>query len=119
MKYMLLIYSNPATRETLSKEMDQVAAEVGALMEELTASGEWVGGEALADETNAKSVRVRDGVPTVTDGPFVEAKEFLGGYCIFDCDSLERATEIAARWPDARYNAVELRPLMNPAGMEM
>ena len=62
---------------------------------------------------------MRGGVPAITDGPYVEAKEQLAGYCLLECESLERATEIAARWPDASYAAVELRPLMGPSGTEM
>jgi hypothetical protein len=120
MKYMLLIYQNPAVLEALSEEdRNAVFGEVDAIMQELTESGEWVGGEALADPSNAKTVRVRGGMPAVTDGPFVESKEQLAGYCLFECESQERAIDIAARWPDARYNAVELRPLMNEAGTEM
>jgi hypothetical protein len=119
-KYILLIYQNPATVETFSEEeRDRVMAEAGELMEELTQSGEWVGGEALADPSNTKTVRVRGGVPAVTDGPFVEAKEQLVGYSIVECETPERATEIAARWPDARYWAMEVRPIMEPGGEEM
>jgi hypothetical protein len=55
----------------------------------------------------------------VTDGPFPEAKEHLAGYCLLQCDTPERADEIAAAWPDARFNGVELRPILDPAGMEM
>ncbi len=119
MKYMLMIYSNPTMVQALGEDLGQVMSEVETLINELTESGEWIGGEALADPAQALTIRVRDGVPTVTDGPFVEAKEHLAGYCLFECDSVERATEIAARWPDARFHAVELRPLMQPAGMEM
>ncbi|WP_233507333.1 YciI family protein [Spongiactinospora gelatinilytica] len=53
---------------------------------------EWIGGEALADPFNSRTVRVRDGVPAVTDGPYLEAKEHLAGYCLVECESLERAT---------------------------
>jgi hypothetical protein len=119
-KYMLLIYQNPSIRETLSEdERNQAMDEAGAIMNELTESGEWVGGEALADPSNSKTIRVRDGVPVITDGPFAETKEQLAGFCLFECESLERATEIAARWPDARYHGVELRPLMTATGTEM
>jgi hypothetical protein len=119
-KYILLIYQNPATWETFSEEeRNRVMVEVGEIMEELTKSGEWVGGEGLADPSNTKTVRVRDGVPAVTDGPFVESKEQLAGYCIVECETPERATEIAARWPDARYWAMEVRPIMEPGGEEM
>jgi hypothetical protein len=119
-KYILLIYQNPATWETFSEEeRDRVMNEVGEIMEELTRSGEWIGGEGLADPSNTKTIRVRDGVPAVTDGPFVESKEQLAGYCIVECETPERATEIAARWPDARYWAMEVRPIMEPSGEEM
>ena len=120
MKYLLLIYNNPATYQAWS-EADRAAlfAEVDGLMRELTESGELVGGEALADASRTRTVRLRDGVPVVTDGPFAEAKEQVAGYLMVECDSLERATEIAARWPDARYFALEVRPVMQPSGMEM
>jgi hypothetical protein len=119
-KYMLLIYSNPATWEALSdEERDGMMAEADAIIEELTESGEWVGGEALADPANTRTVRVRGGVPVVTDGPFAEAKEHLAGYCLIDCERLERATEIAARWPDARLVGVELRPIMHQGGTDV
>jgi hypothetical protein len=120
MKYMLLIYDNPDTRELFFGPLGaELMSEVDALMKELTESGELVGGEALADQSNSKTVRVRDGVPAITDGPFAEAKEQMGGYLIVECESLERATEIAARWPNARFCAMEVRPLMDTAGTEM
>ena len=65
--------------------------EFDALSESCTASGELVGGAALADPPNSRTVRVRDGVPAVTDGPFAEAKEQLAGYYVVDCESIERA----------------------------
>ncbi|MPZ89798.1 MAG: hypothetical protein GEU81_17445 [Nitriliruptorales bacterium] len=76
-------------------------SEAEAIMNDLRETGEWVGGEGLADPTTARSVRVRDGVPAVTDGPFAEAKEQIVGYCIVDCDGMYRAVEIATRRPDA------------------
>jgi hypothetical protein len=119
-KYMLLIYQNPASFEALTEhERSQVMADVDTLVDELTKSGELLGGEGLAHPSNTKTVKVRDGVPVVTDGPYLEAKEHLVGYCMVECDSVERATEIAIRWPDARYWAVEVRPLMVHAGTEM
>ncbi len=117
---MLLIYNNPATFDALSEEeRDGLMGEVDALMTELTESGEWVGGEALADSSQTRTVRVRGGVTAVTDGPYAEAKEQLAGYCMVDCESPERAVEIAARWPDARFWAMEVRPVMDTAGTEM
>jgi hypothetical protein len=119
MKYMLLIYSNPETWEVMSKDIDTVMGEVDEIVRDLTESGEWVGGEALADPVNTRTIRVRERVPAVTDGPYLEAKEHLAGYCVIECDSPERAVEIATRWPDARYNAVEIRPVMDQSGIEM
>ena len=120
MKYMLLIYQNPANWQELSDdERTSIFREVETIMSELTESGEWLGGEGLADPSQTKTVKVRDGAPVVTDGPFLEAKEHFVGYCLFDCETEERAVDLAARWPDARYWAVELRPLMTPSGTEM
>ncbi|GII00586.1 hypothetical protein Pta02_25940 [Planobispora takensis] len=113
MKYMLLIYNNPATLAALSEqEREEVMASVDSILEELTASGELVGGDALAGPELARTVRVRDGVPVTTDGPFAEAKEQLAGYVMVDCATPERAAEIAARWPDARFGAMEVRAVV-------
>jgi hypothetical protein len=119
-KYMLLIYENPGTREAFfSEEGKELMAEIDAVMKELTDSGELVGGEALADPSNTRTVRVQDGVPVTTDGPFAEAKEHLGGYLMVECESIERATEIAARWPSTRFSPMEVRPVMDQGGTEM
>jgi hypothetical protein len=116
-KYMLLIYNNPAALS--DDQMNEAMQAATSIMGELTESGEWIGGEGLADSSNAKTVRVRDGVPAITDGPFIEAKEQFAGYCLFDCETEERAIEIATRWPDAKYWAVELRAVMGQSGTEM
>ena len=119
MKYMLLIYDNADTRELFSgPEGKELGAEMDALMTELTTSGELVGGEALADPAQTRSIRSSNGLPVVTDGPLAEAKEHFGGYLIVDCESIERATEIASRWPNARFGAMEVRPMMNAGGTE-
>jgi hypothetical protein len=120
MKYLLLIYSAPGAFEDLSED-DRAAmmTEAGRHTEELAASGELVSGGALADADNGKTVRVRDGVPATTDGPFAEAKEQLAGYYVVDCEDIERATQIAAEDPAARFWAVEVRPIMDEVGMEM
>jgi hypothetical protein len=113
MKYMLLIYQNPANWSELSaQEREGVMNEASVIMNELIESGEWIGGEGLAPPDQTKTVRVRGNVPAVTDGPFLEAKEHLVGYCLIDCASEQRAVKIAKRWPDARHWAVELRPLL-------
>jgi hypothetical protein len=119
-KYMLLIYNNRSIIEAMSdEERAKIFGDVDTIMQELTASGELIGGEALADVTQTRTVRVRDGVPAVTDGPFAESKEQFAGYLMVDCETPERAVEIAARWPDARYWAMEVRPLMNQDGTDM
>jgi hypothetical protein len=120
MKYLLLIYNNPATYEAMpEQERNAIFADVDRIMDELTRSGEFVGGQGLADPSQSKTVRVRDGVPAVTDGPYVEAKEQMGGYLIVDCETAERAVEIAASWPDAKYFALEVRPIMHTAGADV
>jgi hypothetical protein len=119
-KYMLLIYQNPGGFEALSEaERNAVFQDVETIMNELRESGEWIGGDGLADPSQTKTVKVRDGVPAITDGPYIEAKEHLVGFSMFECDNMQRATEIATRWPDARYWAVEVRPLMEAGGIEM
>ncbi|TQM67312.1 hypothetical protein FHX41_0917 [Actinomadura hallensis] len=121
MKYMLLIYNRPGFVEELSqREREELFGEVDTIMKELTESGELVGGEALADPSTARTVREKDGRPVVTDGPFVEAKEHFAGYIAIDCESVERAVEIASRWPDVRYGGrMEVRAVMERSGTEM
>jgi hypothetical protein len=121
MKYMLLIYNRPGFVEELSdQERTDLFGEVDAQMAELTASGELVGGQALADPANSRTIRLQAGQPAVTDGPFMESKEQFCGYVTVDCDSLERAVEIATRWPDVRLGgAMEVRAIMYDSGEEM
>ena len=120
MKYMLLIYGNEENIASISpEEFERVVSETDVLNRQLLESGELIGAYGVADAINALVVRVSDGVPTVTDGPYAEAKEHLGSFTIVDCDSLDRALEIAAANPAARYVGVEIRPLMNEALSEM
>ncbi|HEY6415194.1 MAG TPA: YciI family protein [Acidimicrobiales bacterium] len=117
---MLLIYGTEALWESFSEEdLAEVIRDTNALQAELRESGEFVGAWGVADQVQAKTVRLQDGVPVVTDGPYLEAKEYLGSFDIVDCDSLERALEIAARVPFARIGSVEVRPIMNEAPSEM
>ena len=117
---MLLIYSNPTTWQTMSEEeRNGLMGEAEALMRELTESGEWVGGAALADPSHSRTVRVRDSVPATTDGPFAEAKEHLAGYYLLECESIERATEIVTGDPSARYFPVEVRPIMHMTASDL
>ncbi|MFP3899566.1 MAG: YciI family protein [Acidimicrobiia bacterium] len=120
MKYMLLIYGNEELWSSFPEdEMAQLIRDTGALQEELRASGEFVGAYGLADQVMAKTVTVAGGSPVVTDGPYIEAKEYLGSFDIIDCESMDRALEIAARVPFARYGKVEVRPLMHEAAPEV
>jgi hypothetical protein len=120
MKYMLLIYNNQSAYENLPEEERQaIFTDVDAIMNELRGSGELVGSMALADQSMSKTVRVRDGAITATDGPFAEAKEQFAGYLAIDVETPERAVEIAARWPDARYFAMEVRPVMYDSGADI
>jgi hypothetical protein len=109
-KYMVLIYNRPGFVQDLTEaERGELFGEVDAILKELTDSGELLGTEALADPSTTRTVRVRDGAPAVTDGPFIEAKEQFAGYLLLDCANLERAIDVAARWPDAKRFAMEVR----------
>jgi hypothetical protein len=117
MKYLVLIYSNPSSWD----DSDDMSGwrEHKAIDAELNESGEMISAEPLEDPVLTRTVRVRNGVVSATDGPYAEAKEYLAGYYLVECESEERAIEIAARMPDARVSAVEVRPVMNNEGMEM
>ena len=123
MKYLILIWSNPASRAIWESFSDDQQAEgfryYAALAEELAASGELIVSEALADPSLTTRVSVREGQTLTSDGPFAEAKELLAGFFLVDCDSAERAVEIAARVPEAELGLVEVRPILNLGGMEM
>jgi len=80
-------------------------------LDELQARGAWVTGDQLAPPRRARSVRIRDGKPIVTDGPFAETKEAVGGFDLIECGSLEEAVEIAAGHPVAQIGTIEVRPL--------
>jgi hypothetical protein len=120
MKYMVMIYDNAQSRERfLGPDGGELSAEIDALMQELTESGELLGGEALADPSTTKTITPVDGVPAITDGPLAEAKEHFGGYLMLECESIDRAAEIAARWPSGRFTPLEVRAVMSPDGAEM
>lgn len=93
-------------------ETASMLAQFGSLMDETSASGELKTAFALASPGDAKLVSAKNGTLLTTDGPFAEAKEFLAGTFIFDCENLERAVELAGRFPDARFGTVEVRPIM-------
>jgi hypothetical protein len=122
-KYLILIYSNPASREIWEGFSDEQRAEgfryYGAITEELAASGELIVTEALADPSLTRRVTVRDGQTLTSDGPFAEAKELLAGFYLLECESMERAVEVAARLPEAELGLIEVRPVLTLGGMEM
>lgn len=117
MKYMILLYDNADMRELFAAR-DDLMQEMGQLLEEIRSSGELVATEPLADPVRTWTVRPADGLPVVTDGPLAEAKEHFGGYLIVDCESEERAVEIATRWPSARFAPIEVRPILDVGGGE-
>ncbi|MBW8486606.1 YciI family protein [Actinomadura parmotrematis] len=121
MKYMLLIYNRPGFLEELTEdERTGLFGEVDAIMKELTERGELVGGQALAGPDATRTIRARDGVPAVTDGPFLESREVFAGTVMVDCETEERAVEIASRWPDVKYGgAMEVRAVMHDAAADM
>jgi hypothetical protein len=117
-RYVVLIYSNPAAWADLpAEEADRVIAIHNDLIDELTASGEFLNLYRLAHAGNAKTVARRDGAPAVTDGPFGESKEVLASLWELDVDGVERAVEIAGILTP--YATVEVRALMDASGMEM
>lgn len=119
MKYMLLIHMNPAVWDGLSEEeKNAVFTGHGTFQETIRSSGEMVLTQALADPSDSATVHIRDGLPTATDGPYLETKEFLAGYYLVDCASKERAVELAGMIPDARYAGIEVRQVVFEAGAE-
>jgi hypothetical protein len=118
MKYMLLIYGNQEAFNSLGEEaLTNLIRETDDLNRRLFEAGELVGAYGVADEEVAKVVRVVDGVPAVTDGPYLEAKEYVGSFTIVDVESPERAVEIAFENPASRYVGVEIRPLVHEADL--
>jgi hypothetical protein len=112
MQYLLLIYhSEQGFEKTTESDRAAVYQEYGQLREELSAKGKFVGGNQLAATTMATTVRVRDGKRVVTDGPFAETKEQLGGYFLVNATDLDEAIAMAARIPSARNGTIEVRPI--------
>ena len=113
MQYMLLIYADPSTMPKDEAENDALFADFATFASDLHKSGAFVAGDPLAPATSATTVRIRDGKRIVTDGPFAETKEWLGGFYIIEAPSLDEALEIAAKCPGAKYGPVEIRPIVN------
>ncbi|MEE9386272.1 MAG: YciI family protein [Nannocystaceae bacterium] len=113
MQYLLLIYSNEQSDAQVPEEKQrQVFGQWMAYSEELKATKAFVAGDALAPTATATSVRVRSGDRIVSDGPFAETKEQLGGYYMIDVENLDQAIEWAGKCPGALNGTIEIRPVM-------
>jgi len=115
MKYMLLVYCD---EQALSDtEREDCYVESAQLTQQLNASGQYLSANPLQSISTATSVKVRDGKRFVTDGPFAETREQLGGYFLIDAKNLDEAIGIAARIPVARVGTVEIRPVVEIPGL--
>jgi hypothetical protein len=118
MKYMLLCYDDEKHWQHAGADAHEAALqEAIALTHEIDSKGQFIDCSPLEWSNTAVSVRVRDGKPVVTDGPFAETREVLGGYYIVDVENLDDAIRIAERHPGARVGTVEIRPIMELTGL--
>ena len=113
MQYLLLIYLAEQGAETATDDeaMASELAAYGAFTAETRLRNQFIAGEALEPTSTATSVRVRDGNVAVTDGPFAETKEALGGFYLLECADLDEAIEMAAKIPAAKRGTIEVRPI--------
>ena len=119
MKYMLIIYGNQELWDSVSQaEQQKIFAEFDAFNKKFHDSGEMLGAYGVADAAATRLVRVTDGQPVVTDGPYLETKEYLASWYLLDVDSEERALEIAAEMPAARHQPVEVWPILHEASRD-
>jgi hypothetical protein len=115
MKYMLLVYLDEQAMSEAEREHCYV--ESAQLAQDLNSSGQYLDASPLHSVATATSVRVRDGRRVVTDGPFAETREQLGGYYLIDANDLDEAIAIAERIPPARFGTIEIRPVMEIVGL--
>lgn len=114
MQYLLTIYSAESAEPTYgTPEFDAHIARYMKLTDDMTEAGVLVGGQALEPISTATTVRVRGGERMITDGPFAETKEQLGGFYLVDCADLDEAIEWAARIPSGEFGSIEVRPIMS------
>jgi hypothetical protein len=114
MQYLLLIYHGEEQWEALSEpERQAIYGEYRALRADLEKAGKFIGGSQLQPTATATVIRVRNGSKSVTDGPFAETKEQLGGYFLVEANNLDEAMDIAARIPSARMGSIEVRPVVS------
>ncbi len=112
MQFMLLIYTDPALMDSLSESTaDGMMRDCFAHTDVLKRDGQLYESQMLQAPSTARSVRIRDGRPSVVDGPYAEAKEVLGGFNLIEADSMEEAVQIALHFPWARTGCVEVRPV--------
>lgn len=111
MRYLLMIYQDPATLPRTDAEFGVMMGEYNVYTHWLEEMGQMLGGEALEGVSDATTVAVREGRRIVTDGPFAETKEHLGGYFLIQAEDLDAAIEAAARIPGAQVGRVEIRPI--------
>src|SRR5581483_5138101 len=113
MQYLLLIHSDESRFEAMSQdELAGLMSEYREFTADIEANGNYVAGAQLQPTSTATSVRVRNGETLVTDGPFAETKEQLGGYYLIEAKDVDEAIEIASRIPSARAGTIEVRPLV-------
>ena len=110
MKYMLLIYGDETALDQIARE--KCYAESTELCRDLERKGKFLGSAPLHPTSKSTSVRIRDGKRVITDGPFAETREQLGGYFVVNAQDLDEAIEIAGRIPGARWGTVEVRPII-------
>jgi hypothetical protein len=115
MKYMLLVYLDE--QAMTEEEREHCYVESAQLAQDLNSSGQYVDASPLHSVSTATSVRVREGKRLVTDGPFAETREQLGGYYLIEARDLDEAIGIAERIPPARFGTVEIRPVMEIGGL--
>jgi len=117
MKYMLLMYANESEVPKYTPEEFQTVAQVwNALSKEAKAAGVLLDSNGLSPVANATTVRVRNDKTLITDGPFAETHEQLGGFFLLECKDLDEALSWAAKIPSAQYGSIEVRPLWSPQG---
>jgi hypothetical protein len=119
-KYLVVLNINPDVLAALTEDEQQaIFSGHEKFLNTVKESGEFHSTVALAEPAKTAVVKVRDGVPAVTDGPFLEAKEFLAGYYLLECETPERAYELAAMIPDAGIEGlgVEVRPVVHEVGL--
>jgi len=118
MKYLLLIYDEEKNFEKMTEaEIGKMVSDYGQFTQGIQASGHFQAAARLQPTAAATSVRIRDGKRVVTDGPFAETREQLGGYYLVDARDLDEAMSIAERIPGAKYGTVEIRPVLEIKGL--